>query len=149
MPALRMLGATLAAMLVDACPVAAQISGASVSITGATCSGGSSDTGDCRSSTQVLSNNGTTFSTRYAWNINADTGLGSTRDISGTARHNVSFTATAPGGYRLDIGTTRSGMVSRGSDYPNCWGSADTSGVTGTSNVALSSGTLSLADPGG
>ena len=52
------------------------------------------------------------LTSRYAWNINADTGIFSTHDTSGNARHNVDFTATAPGGYRLDISTSRVGELS-------------------------------------
>ena len=37
-------------------------------------------------------NNGTTFTSRYAWNINADTGTGSTHDTSG----NGSTTSRSP-----------------------------------------------------
>src|SRR5690606_25774276 len=83
---------------------AAQLSSASNSTTGASCSGGGSSDGDCRNSVGFSSaNNGTTFTSRYAWNINADVGVGSTHDTSGTGKHNVSFTATAPGGYRVQI----------------------------------------------
>src|SRR5262249_1128969 len=93
-------------------------------------------------------NDGTTFRTRYAWNINADIGAFSTQDVSGNAQHNLTFNASAVGGYRLDVTTTRNGDMNRISDIANCDRSADTSGVSGSSNVALSSGTLSLADPG-
>ena len=125
-----------------------QISGATNSTTGATCSGGGSADGDCRNSVSFLLNNGTTLKSRYAWNINANTGVFSTHDTSGTAQHNIAFTATAPGGYQLDIATNRMGDLNRISDVLNCEGSADTSSITGTSDLALSSGTLSLADPG-
>src|SRR5213593_4914208 len=74
--------------------------------------------------------------------------VASTHDTCGNAQHNVTFNATAVGGYRLDISTSRVGALGRSADASNCDGSADTSGVTGSSNVALSSGTLSLADPG-
>src|SRR5690606_4059273 len=81
----------------------AQLSSTSTSNSGSTCSGSNNGDGYCGSSTSVLINNGTTFQSRYAWNINADVGALSTRDTSGNAQHNVSFNATAPGGYRLDI----------------------------------------------
>ena len=51
-------------------------------------------------------------------------------------------------GYRLDIGTSRAGDINRINDLSGCEGSADTSGITGSSNVALNSGTLSIGDPG-
>jgi len=146
------LGIGLLAALTMLLPSAAraQLSSASNSTTGATCSGGSNGDGFCGNSVGFsTANNGTTFTSRYAWNINADVGAGSTRDTSGNAQHNVSFTATAPGGYRLDIGTSRLGDMNRVSDVVGCDGAADTSGVTGNSNIALSSGSLSLGDPGG
>ena len=127
----------------------AALSGVGNSTTGASCSGGGSSDGDCRNSVAFSTpSNGTTFTSRYAWNINADVGVASTHDTSGTAKHNVSFTATAPGGYRVQIGTTRVGSMGRRSDVSGCDGAADVSGVTGTTNIALTSGSLNLADPG-
>jgi hypothetical protein len=130
-----------------ASPAHALISGASSSNGGSTCSGGNNADGFCGSSTSVPVNNGSTLQSRYAWNINADTAVFSTRDTSGTAQHNVGFTATAPGGYRLDIATQRIGMLQRNDDAPNCDGQAHTSGISGSSNIALNSGTLSLSSP--
>jgi hypothetical protein len=127
----------------------AQLAGTSSGNSGSTCGGANNADGFCGSSTQELVDNGTTFQSRYAWNINADVGVFSTRDTSGNAQHNVSFNATAPGGYRLDITTSRSGDINRINDASGCDGAADTSGVSGSSNFALSSGTLSLGDPGG
>src|SRR6184192_1439160 len=129
----------------------AQLTSAADSTAGATCSGGGGGDGDCRNSAAFTVSCGascSTFTSRYAWNINADTTVASTHDTSGNAQHNVTFNATAVGGYRLDISTSRVGALGRSADASNCDGSADTSGVTGSSNVALSSGTLSLADPG-
>ncbi|HWP65042.1 MAG TPA: hypothetical protein VNO26_03905, partial [Candidatus Limnocylindria bacterium] len=128
--------------------MAAQITGASSSNTGSTCSGANNSDGFCGSSTQVLVNDGTTFQSRYAWNINADVGIFATRNTSGNAQHNISFNATAPGSYRLDISTSRVGDMNRVNDALGCSGSADVSAVTGSSNIALASGSLSLADPG-
>src|SRR5262245_44985505 len=76
----------------------AQITAAGSSTTGSTCTGANNADGFCGNSTSIPINNGTTFQSRYAWNINADVGAGSTRDTSGNAQHNMSFTATAPGG---------------------------------------------------
>jgi hypothetical protein len=123
----------------------ALISGATANNSGSTCSGGNNADGFCGSSTQILTNNGTNLNTRYAWNVNADVIILSTRDESGTAQHHVNFTATAVGGYRLDINTTRAGMVQRNSDAVNCDGQAHMSAVTGSSNIALNSGTLNIA----
>ena len=39
-----------------------------------------------------------------------------TRDSNGTAKHNLSFNVTAPGGYRLDIHQDRVGIIQRNSD---------------------------------
>src|SRR5213593_625027 len=127
-----------------ATPARAQLSSATNSTTGAGCGGsGTGADGDCRNTVAFsTANNGTTFTSRYAWNINADTGIFSTHDTSGNARHNVDFTATAPGGYRLDISTSRVGDLRLINDASGCSGSADTSGTTGSSNIALNSGTL-------
>ena len=127
----------------------ASLSGSSTSTSGASCSGGGSADGDCRNSVSVITNNANTYKTRYAWNINADTGVGSTHDTSSSASHHVDFTVNAPGSYQLSISTSRSGDINKVNDLSGCSGSADTTGVTGSSNVALASGTLSLADPGG
>jgi hypothetical protein len=126
----------------------AQITSGTVSAAGATCSGAGGVDGDCRNSAQTLTNNGTTFATRYAWNINADTGIFSTHDTSGNARHSLNFNATAAGGYRLDITTSRVGAMGRSNDASGCEGAADTGGVTGSTNIALSSGSLDIGDPG-
>ena len=99
----RALTIAFVAVLATLLPLSAmaQLASVSNSTTGATCSGGNSADGDCRNSVSFsTANNGTTFTSRYAWNINADTGGGSTHDTSGNAQHNVSFTATATGGYR-------------------------------------------------
>ncbi|MBM4244610.1 MAG: hypothetical protein FJ148_12445 [Deltaproteobacteria bacterium] len=127
----------------------AQLSSAASSNAGSTCSGANNSDGFCGSSTSIPTNNGTTFQSRYAWNVNADVGIGSTRDTSGNAQHNMSFNATAAGGYRLDIATQRQGDMNRLNDAAGCSGSSDIGALTGSSNVALSSGTLSLVDPGG
>jgi len=124
-----------------------QISGASATTAGSSCTGDDAD-GFCGSSATIVTDDGSTLATRYAWNINADIGLGSTRDSSGAAHHNVDFTATAPGGYRLDVVTSRSGDLNRIADAPGCSGSADVGGVLGASSIALASGSLSLPDPG-
>jgi len=128
---------------------AAQLSSATNSTAGATCSGGGSSDGDCRNSVGFsVANNGTTFTSRYAWNINADVGVFSTHDTSGTGRHNVSFSATAPGAYRVQINTQRVGAMGRRSDAAGCDGASNTDGVSATTNIALTSGSLTLADPG-
>src|SRR5438067_2214269 len=131
----------------------AQLTSALDSTTGATCSGGGSGDGDCRNSAAFTVSCGascSTFTSRYAWNINADTTALSTHDTSGNAQHNIPFDATAVGGYRLDSSTSRVGALGRSADASGCDGSADTSGVTGNSNVAIAAdgGSLGLGDPG-
>src|SRR5205085_4225690 len=122
-------------------PAGAQgISGASASTGGSSANSGDTS-GSTRSSVGFNTNNSGQIQTRFAWNISADVAAASTRDQSGTAQHDVSFTATAPGAYRLDIDTQRTGMIQRNSDVSGCDGQAHTSGVTGSSNVGLTSGT--------
>jgi len=135
-------GAAAAIMLAGSGRASAQISSATSTNAGSTCTGGNDTNGFCGSSTQVLTNNGSTFQSRYAWNVNADVGALSTRDESGNNTHTLNFTATAPGGYRLDISTSRTGALGRAADVSNCDGQAHTSGVTGSSNVGLNSGSL-------
>jgi hypothetical protein len=125
----------------------AQLSGATTSTAGATCSGGASADGDCRNSSAFTASSGTTFTSRYAWNINADTGVFSTHDTSGTPRHTLTFNATAVGGYRLTI-NARSSAASPGERREWVQGAADMGGVTGSSNIALTTG-LSIGDPAG
>src|SRR6185369_2461255 len=127
--------------------VQAQLSSASVSTTGSTCTGGGSTEGDCQFSAAFLTNTGSQVSTRYAWNVNADAVSGQ-HDTSGTATHTVSFNATAPVGYKLTILQQRVGDLNRINDDVGCAGTADISGVTGASNVALTSGSLMFGDPG-
>ena len=55
---------------------AAQLSSATNSTSGATCSGANNGDGFCGNSVGFsTANNGTTFTSRYAWNINADVGI--------------------------------------------------------------------------
>src|ERR1700690_669120 len=91
--------AILASGLLLSAAASAQLSGASDSTAGSSCSGGSDSGGDCRFSSGLLVNTSTQVKSRYAWNINADVGIFSTRDESGSATHKVSFTAVAPGAY--------------------------------------------------
>ena len=84
-------------MLLAAGPAAAQsISGFSVSTAGSTGNSGNGD-GATTSSVAIQTNTATQVKSRFAWNVSADTGVGSTRDQSGNAQHNVSFSVTAPG----------------------------------------------------
>ncbi|HJQ84902.1 MAG TPA: hypothetical protein VKA21_12545, partial [Candidatus Binatia bacterium] len=141
--------AGLVAFVASSTPSYAQLSGSSSSNTGSSCTGANNADGFCGSSTQVLTNTGTTFQSRYAWNVNADVGIFSTRDTSGTARHNLNFTATAVGGYRLDITQSRVGALGRSSDASGCDGQSHIGAVSANSNVAFAGGsTLTSAAPG-
>src|SRR6185503_7473109 len=96
--------ATLALACGLSTPAFAQLSGASSTTTGSTCSGNNAD-GFCGSSAALQVNTGAQVKSRYAWNVNADIGIFSTRDSSGTQSHHLNFSATAPGSYRLDFTT--------------------------------------------
>jgi hypothetical protein len=141
--------AAAAVFAIAALPSAAlaQLSAQSGTTSGSSCSGGNNADGFCGFSRGNTVANGTQFGSRYAWNVNADVGAFSTRDQSGTAVHTLSFNATAPGGYRLDVATQRTGIVQRNDDLLNCEGSAQTSAITGSSNFGISSGSLSLPQP--
>jgi hypothetical protein len=140
-----LLAACAGVALMGAQTAHAQLSGGSSNNTGSTCAGANNGDGFCGSSTQLLVNTGSQIQSRYAWNVNADTAAFSTRDTSGSATHHVNFSATAPGSYRVTINTSRSGMVQRNDDLLNCEGQAHISAITGTSNIALTSGGLGIA----
>jgi hypothetical protein len=137
-------------LLLAAAPADAQsISSTSASTAGSTGNNGNSD-GSVRSSVATQINDGTTFRTRFAWNLSADVGVASTRDANGSAQHNLAFNVTAPGGYRLDVAQQRQGIIQRNSDISGCDGAADTTGISGgQTGASLFSGSLSIGDPGG
>ncbi len=84
----------------------ASFSGASANISGSTSNSGDTS-GSNRASVAFTTNNSTTIATRFAWNVSADVGAGSTRQQNASAEHNIFFNVTAPGGYRLDISESR------------------------------------------
>jgi hypothetical protein len=143
-----LVAAGVAALLLSTGSAHAQLSGSSGSNGGSTCTGANNADGFCGSSTAFTVNTGSTFTNRYAWNITADVGAGSTRDTSGNSTHTVSFTATAPGSYRVNISESFVGAMGRSSDILNCDGRSDVSGVGASTNIALTSGSLGVADPG-
>ncbi len=146
--ALGFLAVALAVLFATTPPAAAQISGASASTSGSTGNSGDSD-GSRRSSVAIQINDGTTLKTRFAWNLSSDVGIFSTRDTNGNAQHNVSFNATAPGAYFLDVDTQRTGDMNRINDASGCDGDVDVSSVSGgQSGGTITSGSLGLADPG-
>src|SRR5437867_3442050 len=106
-------------LLVIAAPVRGQMSSASNSASSSNCNNTNNTDGFCGSSqsfTAACGGSCTSFSSRYAWNVNADTGAGSTRDNLSTANHIISFNATAVGGYRIDVSSSRIGGLARSSD---------------------------------
>ena len=122
----------------------------SVTSAGSTGNSGNGD-GSTRSQVQTLTNNGTTvLNTRFAWNISADVGAGSTRDQSGSAHNNVDFTVNSPGSYSVAIATRQTGNCRRRSDIAGCDGAADRGSTSGSRTGPGSlSGTLSMGDPCG
>jgi hypothetical protein len=130
-------------------PAAAQLSSGSSSNSGSTCGGSNNTDGFCGSAAGLTTNTGSQIVSRYQWNINADVGVGSTRDTSGNAQHNIAFNATAPGGYRLDISSRFTGDMNRQSDVSGCNGQANVDGVSTTSNVGFYANSApNNADPG-
>ncbi len=127
---------------------AQSISSGSANTSGSTTNSNSGD-GSNNASVNIQTNNGTVFKTRFAWNLNADVGVFSTRQQNGSAQHNLSFNVTAPGAYFLTVDTDRVGDMNRINDASGCDGSADVSSVGGGfTGGTLTSGSLSLADPG-
>ncbi len=140
--------AAAAGLVLSAVTASAQISGVSQDVGTSSGSPANNADGSTTFGSAVNINTGTSLQTRHRFNVNADIGALSTRDQSGTAVHNVSFTATAPGGYRLDLSTQRRGDINRLSDVLNCDGSAAMGGVsTPVVTPALTSGALTLPDP--
>lgn len=128
-------------------PVWAQL--ASPNTTGSTATCNTNDgNGSCSSSVNITTNTAATVASRFGWNVGADVGSGGTADRNSSATDKLAFSATAPGSYRLDITSSIAGVIVVRNDALNCSGSADMTAVTGTSNIALTSGSLSLGDPG-
>jgi hypothetical protein len=140
-------GAAIAALAICVGSAHAQLSGPANTTTGSSCSTANSGERFCGSAVSFSTpNDGTTFTSRYAWNVNGDAGTAST--TTSTATHNLTFNATAVGGYRLDIVTSRIGDLNRVIDGGNTNSTAAISALTASSTPALSTGTLNLADLG-
>jgi len=73
----------------------AQLSAPTITTTGTSCSPGNDTSGYCGFSTSTVSSSGSSFQTRYAWNVNADVGTG-TRIQTGTAFHRLSSRPLRP-----------------------------------------------------
>jgi len=126
----------------------AVITGASVASSALSGSGNTAD-GSTTGGAAIQTNNGINLNTRFEFNVNSDIGIFSTDDQSGAATHGITFNATAPGGYRLDITTSRVGDMNRINDLVGCNGAADITGVGASTNTPLNSGSITLPDPGG
>ncbi len=110
--------------------------------TGSSCSGSNNSDGFCGFSTSIPINTSTQLQFRYAWNINADVGIFSTRDTAGTATHNISFTATAVKGYQLNVTPQITGIAQVNNDASGCNGRATINAVTGSTNITPNSGSV-------
>ena len=146
--------ASLIALLVLAAagPAAAQIAGLTV----AKNAGNSADSFQDglflsfqRSTTvAVQSSSASAFTVRYAEVVGEDAGAFSGGSIGQNSDYTISFTATAPGGYKLVVSTSLSGAFTEVDDGDGP-ANADVSGVTGSfTGGSLASGSLSLSDPG-
>lgn len=85
---------------------------------------------------------------RYAFNLNADADGEAMRANQAGALHQVNFEVRSTVPYTLLISTALVGEMTRRSDGASCAGEADVSGVTGNASFELTSGSLSLDDPG-
>ena len=125
-----------------------QISGFSVSTSGSAGSPGNDGDGFTGFSVAKQIETGTQIRSRYAFNVNADVGIFSTRDQYGTAQHNMSFNVTTPGGYRLDVTQNLVGGRDVRSDASGCDGSTNMSSVSGSQTGGSSvTGSLSIGAP--
>ncbi|MDZ7379218.1 MAG: hypothetical protein ONB06_07710, partial [candidate division KSB1 bacterium] len=125
-----------------------QISGFNVSTAGSAGSPGNNSDGFTGFSVAKQIETGTQIRSRYAFNVNADVGIFSTRDQYGTAQHNMSFVVTTPGGYRLDVVQSLVGAREVNSDAVGCDGSTSMSGVSGSQSGGSSvTGSLSIGAP--
>jgi hypothetical protein len=90
----------------------------------------------------------TSFTSRYGFNINADSKSVSVSKLSSSV-HEVSFEVHSAFNYRLLISTGWVGQIARQADTVVCADAAVLSGVTGQviAGFGLSSGSLNLADP--
>src|SRR5262245_28187498 len=99
----------------------------------------------------VVSSTITGFQTRYAEGVGADVGATGSDDVeSQTSDYQVTFTVTAPQSYAVDVTTSANGAFTLVDDGSNS-ATADMSAVSGTfsgGGLTLSSGTISLTDPG-
>ncbi len=139
------LGGITAQTLYAAPPV---ISNATADSTGSSCTGTNDGDGFCGFSQAVQVNDGATFASRFAMNVNADRGAGGTKTMNGSMSHNLVFDVTATGNYVVVVRTRLKGSMDVIKDQGTP-ATANISGVTGTSSATVSAGSLNIADPGG
>lgn len=90
-----------------------------------------------------------TVLSRLRFNINADRPpVGEALLRTAQISHELRFRVYSPAPYSLVVSTALVGELRQRSDAAGCVGFADISGVAGESDRALSSGSLSLDDPG-
>ncbi len=100
-----------------------------------------------KTTVEVVAQSGTSFTTRYAEIVGADTDLILDRSVSQTTDYTVEFTVTAPGAYYLTVDTLLRGAFTLVDDGHQA--TADLSAVSGSqTGGTLASGALGLADPG-
>jgi cysteine-rich repeat protein len=106
-----------------------------------------SDSFEVKTTVAISSSTATSFTTRYAEILGADSDLFANQTTTGNSDYTVQFTVTAPGSYYLTVDTSLIGSFTLNNDGNSA--SADLSAVTGSqTGGTLTSGTLSLADPG-
>ncbi|MBY0276450.1 hypothetical protein K2Z84_13990 [Candidatus Binatia bacterium] len=105
------------------------------------------------SAVAVQTSTSTSFTTRYSFLVAVDYDgfqiLGANRTEALTANYTVSFQATAPGAYRLNVSTSLLGDINRIADGGGGNAQGSVSATTGSqTGGTLASGSLGLADPG-
>jgi hypothetical protein len=98
----------------------------------------------------VTASTSTSFTTRFRHGMGADCGqVAGDEFMSHSIYYTVGFNATCPVGYRVSLGVQRLGQIICNKEEGNDRGEADISAVSVNASPALSSGALTLADPGG
>ena len=104
------------------------------------------------STVAIQSSTSTSFTTRYAFMVAADYDgfqfFGASRTEALTVNYTVSFQATAPGAYRLNLSSNILGDMNRIADGGGGQAQAQVGGTTGTqTGGTLASGSLNLGNP--
>jgi hypothetical protein len=91
-----------------------------------------------KTAVSIESSSATTFATRYAEIVGADTDAAATRSVTQNSDYTISFDVTAPGGYALTVETLLNGAFTLVDDGNTA--AADMSGVAGSAWRCRSSG---------